>query len=384
MKGWIITAGVVLVLGAGIYALTRPDPVEVRLETVERGVVEATVANTRAGTVEACQRSRLSLAIGGQIERLHVEEGETVVAGEVLVTLWNRDRQARVAEAEAALGSARQERESLCAQARSDEREAKRLISLAERKLVSEESVDLAKARAETSAARCEAAAARREQAAAALEVARANLSQTELTAPFAGVIAEVTGEVGEYATPSPPGIPTPPLIDLMSDDCHYIAAPIDEVDAAAIRVGMPVRVTLDAYRGRDFSATVSRIAPYVLDREKQARTVEVEAVLDELPEDVRLLTGYSADMEIILETRTDTLRLPTEVVFDGRYVLVPEQGRLVKRRVSTGLSNWRVTEITQGLTAGDRVVANIGSAGVEEGVPVTIADGEASADGDD
>lgn len=384
MKGWIITAGVVLVLGAGIYALTRPDPVEVRLETVERGAVEATVANTRAGTVEACQRSRLSLAIGGQIERLHVEEGETVVAGEVLVTLWNRDRQARVAEAEAALGSARQERESLCAQARSDEREAKRLISLAERKLVSEESVDLAKARAETSAARCEAAAARREQAAAALEVARANLSQTELTAPFAGVIAEVTGEVGEYATPSPPGIPTPPLIDLMSDDCHYIAAPIDEVDAAAIRVGMPVRVTLDAYRGRDFSATVSRIAPYVLDREKQARTVEVEAVLDELPEDVRLLTGYSADMEIILETRTDTLRLPTEVVFDGRYVLVPEQGRLVKRRVSTGLSNWRVTEITQGLTAGDRVVANIGSAGVEEGVPVTIADGEASADGDD
>ncbi len=216
------------------------------------------------------------------------------------------------------------------------------------------------------------------------MEVARAALDQTRLRAPFEGIVAEVTGKVGEYATPSPPGIPTPPLIDLMTDDCHYIAAPIDEVDAAAIEVGMPVRATLDAYRDRDFRATVSRIAPYVLDLEKQARTVEVEARFGDLPGDVRLLTGYSADMEIILETRTDTLRLPTELVVDQRYVLVPRDGRLEKREVTTGLSNWRYTEITDGLSAGDRVVANVGTAGVEEGAAVTVVDRESASDGDD
>src|SRR5690606_33045515 len=324
---------------------------------VERGAVERTVANTRAGTVEACQRAKLSMPIGGQIERLLVTEGDHVEEGQLMMALWNHDRAARLGEAKAALVSATRESESLCIASRSDQREARRIAGLAERKLVAQESADLARARAEASAAGCEAGKARQMQAEAAVNTAEALLAQTELKAPFAGIVADVTGELGEYVTPSPPGIPTPPAIDLITDDCHYISAPIDEVDAASISVGMPVRVNLDAYRGVNFDARVTRIAPYVVDYEKQARTVEVEAKLTSLPEGVNLLTGYSADMEVILDSNDHALRIPSEVILDGRFVMVVnDSGYLEKREITTGLANWRYSEVTGGLKAGDRV----------------------------
>lgn len=383
MKGWVITGVVVLILGVGIFLLSRPDRVEVTLATVERGAVERTVANTRAGTVEACQRSKLSLPSGGQIDQILVKEGDHVEANQLLITLWNQDRAARVTEAEAAVNSAIKESESQCVSARSDDREARRLTTLADKKLVSQEAADLALAKAEASAARCESMKARELQARASLKVAEANLALTELRAPFAGIVAEVTGKIGEYSTPSPPGVPTPPAIDLITDDCHYVSAPIDEVDASDIAINMPVRVTLDAFRDRSFPATVTRIAPYVLDLEKQARTVEIEANFVDLDKRLGLLAGYSADMEIILETRENTLRLPSELIIDSQFVLVMNSdGELEKRRIKTGLANWRYTEIVEGLGEGEKVVSNIGTTGVVEGARAAVSTQEA-ADGD-
>ena len=81
----------------GIYAaieLSRPEPISVTVTTVERGDVESTVANTRAGTVKACRRAGLSPAIGGQITQLPVKEGDRVAAGELLLSLWHDDLEA--------------------------------------------------------------------------------------------------------------------------------------------------------------------------------------------------------------------------------------------------------------------------------------------------
>jgi len=166
----------------------------------------------------------------------------------------------------------------------------------------------------------------------------------------------------------------TPPAIDLLTDDCHYISAPIDEVDASDIALGLPVRVTLDAFRDRVFPATVRRISPYILDQEKQARTVEVEAELEPLPEDVRLLAGYSADMEIILDSGDNALRIPSELVVDDEYVLVVDgEGILQRRQIRKGLTNWRYTEVLEGFKEGALIVSNIGSEGVEAGAPAKI-----------
>ena len=78
----------------------------------------------------------------------------------------------------------------------------------------------------------------------------RVQRGRTVLVAPFDGTVAKIVGEVGEYSTPSPPGVPTPPAIDLIDESCLYVTAPMDEVDAPKMRAGQPVRITLDALPG--------------------------------------------------------------------------------------------------------------------------------------
>jgi HlyD family secretion protein len=363
-------------VGAGAWwYFTRPEPVAVRVQAVEKGPVEKTVANTRAGTVKACRRARLAPSIGGQIATLKVREGDRVKAGDLLLALWNRDLEAQVTlserEAEAAQARAR----AACLNADNAQREADRQEKLSKRRLASEEAVDRAVTAAQAGRADCEAAQASARVQAAQVGVAQANLEKTRLIAPFDGVVAEVSGELNEYVTPSPPGIPTPPAVDLIDDSCYYISAPIDEVDAPNVRVGAEARVTLDAFGDRSFPGTVRRIAPYVLDLEKQARTVEVEVEIEEGPEDAPLLAGYSADVEIIVERHEGVLRVPTAAVRaeGGVLVLDPESGLLEAREIQTGLSNWEQTEVISGLVAGDQVILNLDQEGVEEGAPAVV-----------
>ena len=72
---------VVAVAGAFFLWVSRPKPVPVVVRTVEKGLVEASVVNTRAGTVEACQRTKLSTIMGGRIEYLGIKEGDKVKKG---------------------------------------------------------------------------------------------------------------------------------------------------------------------------------------------------------------------------------------------------------------------------------------------------------------
>ena len=375
MKKWVFVA-LLAVAVVSWWWLTPTSALPVRLVAATTGPVAQLVANTRAGTVRACQRSKLSLTGGGTVATLQVQNGDRVVPGQLLMSLWDQDQQARVQQSEAQLTVAALSKAERCDASERAAREAKRALSLAKQQLLSDEALDQALTNAELARHSCQRAEAEISVAKAQLALQQALLSQTRLLAPFAGVVAEINGEVGEFVTPSPPGIPTPPAVDLIDDSCLYVRAPIDEVDAAGIRVGMPVVVTLDAYRGRQFSATVSRIAPYVQDYEKQARTVDVEARFNQLPDDVLLLIGYSADIEIVLKQQDNTLRLPTETIFAQNQVLVlGNDNRLQLRTVSTGISNWRWSQITSGLTEGEQVLLSLDTPGAVAGALVTPAD---------
>ncbi len=372
---WIWIAALSLLV-ALVYFLSRPTRPEVHLVELSLGLVENSVSNTRAGTVKACQRSKLSLPIGGQIAELYVHEGQEVSEGQLLMSLWNDDRRAQVEQAKATASALVKERQSICIGSTSDRHESERLTALLDKKLVSSERADLALAKSNSSAAACEAAKARIAQAKASVKLAEAVLAQTYLHAPFAGRVAEVTGELGEFSTPSPPGVQTPPAIDLLTDNCHYISAPIDEVDASQVAVGMPVRVTMDAFRERNFPAVVRRISTYVLDLEKQARTVEVEAELDSDEQMPVLLAGYSADMDIILDAKSSALRVPTEMLVDEKFVLMVNQdGRVERRELVLGLSNWHFSEVISGALEGDRIIGNIGTQAVVDGAEVRVVD---------
>jgi len=318
---WLIVLLVIAGLGGLVWQQTRPKPVPVSLKPVVRGTVEETVANTRAGTVEACRRARLSPSIGGQIALLPIHEGDQVAAGDLLLEIWNDDLQAQleVAKQEAAVAEA--QAEAGCGRADEAQRQAERATALYRQKIGSIEQTERAVTEAAALNAQCRAARASAERARAQIGLARANLTRSRLIAPFGGVIAKIEGELNEFVTPSPVGVMTPPVVDLIENTCFYVTAPIDEVDGAAVRVGMVARITLDAYRDRRFSGTVRRIAPYVLDLEKQARTVDVEVAFDNPDDYAALLAGYSADVEIILDAHSDTLMIPSEVVQDGNTV---------------------------------------------------------------
>ena len=157
-------------------------------------------------------------------------------------------------------------------------------------------------------------------------------------------------------------------MVDLIDNSCFYVSAPIDEVDVGRIATGLHARITLDACGDLVFDGTVRRIAPYVLDLEKQARTVDVEAEFDDPDTVGPMLAGYSADVEIVLSMRPDTLRVPTEAVVDEDRVYVLAAGELEKRRIEKGIANWDYTEIRDGLEAGEKVVTSVDRDGVADG----------------
>ena len=363
-----------LVIAASIAALFvwlgREKPVDVIVKKVDTGRVQETVANTRAGTIKACRRAGISPAIGGQISRLPVKEGDLVEKDQVLMELWNEDvmsqHELATSEARAAVALANQ----ACVLAEVAQREAERQNKLKKKNLSSEEAVDRADGEARAQKAACNAAKATAQVSKAKLNVIQAELDRTRLVAPFSGVVAEVNGEIGEFVTPSPVGIPTPPAVDLMDTSCLYVSAPIDEVDAPRIRVDMKANISLDALSGELFGGTVKRIAPYVLEVEKQARTVDVEVDFV-CPEDcLHMLPGYSADVEVILDEQDKVLRVPTEAVLEGNKVLVfTADNRLEQHEIRTGLSNWEWTQVIGGLSEGDEVVVSVEREGVEDGV---------------
>lgn len=373
----VFTVLAAVIIVAAWYA-SRPQPVVVVVVTAQTGLVEATVANTRAGTVKACRRARLAPPQGGQVAELLVRKGDRVEANQLLLRLWNDDLAAQVAlarsEAEAAIARA----DEACLVADVARREAQRIESLHRQSLVSDEQRDRSNTDARARAAACSAARASARVSNDRIRLNEALLERTLLRAPFAGTVAETTGEVGEFVTPSPPGIPTPPAVDLVDNSCLYVIAPLDEIDAPRVVVDMPARILLDAFGNQPFAGHVARIAPYVLDVEKQARTVEVEVEFDDPRDIARLLAGYSADAEIILDRREGVLRIPSEALLEGNRVLLYDaaDGRLHEQRIETGVANWQYTEVTSGLAAGALVVTSVDREGVRDGVPAALEGG--------
>ena len=367
-----------LVLLSGFIAyryLYREQAVAVSVKTAEQGIVEQTVTNTRAGSVKARQRARLAPAIGGRIATLNVRKGDKVEAGQLLLTLWNKDLLAELELAEKQAKVAEAAAREACLMADYTERQGERLTELRKNRSTSESSYDEAIAVAAAKKAACRAAQAQREVNSARITAARAMVERTIIAAPFAGIVAEVNGEIGEFITPSPPGIATLPVVDLINLESLYVAAPIDEIDAAQVRPGMEARITLDAFPQRVFAGKTRSLSPYVLEQAKQARTVEVEVDFQGSVDDVNLLVGYSADVEIVVAGRSGTVRIASEAIKkDGSlWVVDPESKRLHSRKIVKGLSNWQFTEIREGLAAGEQVVTTIDRRGLVEKAAVVV-----------
>lgn len=369
---WIRRGGVLLGIVAAVLLLRatlfRPDPVPVTVVAAARGAVEETVAGSRAGTVKSRRRATLSPEVGGRVERLFVREGDRVKTGHLLVRIAAEDVKAQVALAEKSLVVAEAAEVEACRAAEQARRDLARSRSLARDEVLSVGLLEKAETEAGMTEAACEAARARVGQARASLDVARIALAKTVLKAPFDGVVAEVSTEEGEWVTPSPPGLPIPPVLELFDPDDVYVSAPLDEVDVGRVKKGAEVRVTFDAYPGRTFAGRVTRVADYVLDQREQNRTFEVEVALDDSSFARTLLPGTSADAVVVLARKDDVLRVPSYAILPGGRSLVLSKGRLAEAKVETGLKGAEWAEVVSGLSAGDLVVTSLDRPEVKEG----------------
>jgi HlyD family secretion protein len=377
MRKWLIRLAVLLAIVLVAVLLRKtvfaPKPIEVKVFPASRGRVEAAVTNSRAGTIKAHRRAQISPEVGGRAVEIPHREGSEVKAGDVLLRLSSTVQEANVALARRQLETAEAQRQQTCTGAARAKQELARLRKLAGQGIISTDALDQAKSDATASDAACRASGAAIEQARAAVGLAVRQAGLTVIRAPFDGVVADISIELGEYTTPSPPGLPIPPVVDLIDPKSVYVSAPMDEADSARIRLGQPVRITVDSYPGRTFPGRVDRLAPYVLDREEQNRTMEIEAAFDEIPPGVRLLPGTSADVEVILEVRNDVLRVPTPALLEGNKVLVVRDGKLEERQLQIGLKNWDWAEVLSGLAPGDPVVTSLDNPDVKAGAAVRI-----------
>jgi HlyD family secretion protein len=368
-----VLVAVVVVLRFTVFA---PDPVAVRVVAVQKGLVEETVTNSRAGTVKARRRAKLAPETGGRVVSLPHRRGSRVRRGEVLLRIEDSLQQGQLKVAEGDVATATAQRDQACLAADRADRERERIARLADQGIVSTDILDETASQAKGAAAACRAARATVTRAESAVALARATAAKTALLAPFDGIVADTFIEEGEWTTPSPPAIPVPPVLDLIDTRSIYVSAPMDEVDSARVRKGQPARLTVDSYPGRHFAAHVVEVAPYIVDRLEQNRTVEIELELDDAEVAASLLPGTSSDAEVILSARDSVLRVPTSSLLEGGKVLVLERGRLVERALQLGLRNWDFTEVTGGLEEGARVVVSLDRPEIKAGAKARAQEG--------
>lgn len=364
----LLLAALVLIVVGLRRTVLAPDPIEVRVGAVARGLVESTVTNSKAGTVAARRRSRIASEIGGRVIEVARREGDAVKKGEALVRLADVSYAAQLELARQGVAVSKSRLEDQCLRRDRARRELGRFEKMAERNVASEDRVDALRYAFDSARVACEASRAELAQARAQLQSAEAEKAKTVIAAPFNGIVAEVNVEVGEWVTPSPPLLTSPSVVDLIDPKSIYVSAPMDEVDSGEIRAGLPVKLTVDSKPGQVFRGSVSRVAPYVVDLEAQNRTLEIEVELDDRALAATLLPGTSADAEVILEARKDVLRVPTSALLQNQTVLLLEDGELVEREVELGLRNWQFAEVRAGLAEGEEIVIALDKVEIEAG----------------
>lgn len=351
------------------FFLFPNKPIPVKAYKVKRGTIEEIVTNTKAGTLKARKRAKLSPRTSGLVVSIPKKKGEFAKKGELLLKIEDSIQRA-------SLQAAEKRKEALLASIKEVEvaldlasKEEKRAHKLFQEKIISEEVYDRAKAEKERLEANLYSTKALLKQAEAEVKLAEEQFKLTETYAPFDGYISEIYTEVGEWIAPSIPGISLPPVMEIIDLNEIYVMAPIDEMDSRRVKLGDEVRVTIDSLPSKTFFGRVSKIGVYVQDTFEQNRTVEVEINLDLKGESA--LPGTSADVEIIVERKENVLVIETSSITKENSVFVIKEGKAYSRKVEIGLQNWANSEVIKGLEEGEMVLSSIENIEIKEGSKV-------------
>jgi RND family efflux transporter MFP subunit len=364
---------------------TRPEPVAVATVTVESRAIERYLRVT--GSLAADEQAEVSAETAGRVVATPVERGSSVAAGDVLVRISAAETSAQLQEAEANAGQIEArlglapgqtfdaERVPDVRTAKSSvelaEAEFQRIESLLEQKVVSRSEYDQRRAQVDSARQQYQAARNAAEQSYRALEAARArvalarkSVADTTVRAPFAGLVAERVVSVGDYVTRGT-RVATVVRIDPMR-----VELTIPEQAVSLVKVGQPVRLTVDAYPGEEFTANVRFVSPSLAERQ---RALTVEAVAAN--RDGRLKPGLFATASIQQTQGAPALLIPAnavETVAGTSRVYVLESDKVEERIVTIGQTAGDKLEVTSGVAQGE-VVALDPRGKLTDGMPVRV-----------
>ena len=320
-RNFLIGFAVALSVALGVYLYRTEDgaaALRYSLEPVTRGDVESVVVTT--GTLEALNTVVVGSQLSGQVAELHADFNDPVTAQQLIARIDPRTFEARVRQnradvkvARASIAQREAEVQGAAATLAQAERELVRRDSLRERGHVSESELDADLTAVETAQARLKMAEAAvinsqavLEQRQAALNQAEVDLERTYIRSPVSGTVINRTVEIGQTVAAS---LQAPELF-LIAQDLHQmkVEASVDEADIGRIAEGLLVRFSVDAYPDRQFGGQVQQIrkAP---DRIQNVVTYRV--IIAAANDDLALLPGMTASVEVVLGQKQDVLRVP-------------------------------------------------------------------------
>lgn len=343
--------GLVLVLSAAgltgcgqneSEATPAPTPVADRAVTVATRLIESQSIIDEAtlpAELHAHRRAVLAAEIPGTLDAIHVEEGQRVAAGQTLVAIDTRSLKQRLAEAQAVERQRRLQFE--------------RAQALLERRSITQmQFLDAQTAR---------------DVAEAQLASAQLDLEKSKVTAPWAGTIAVVHPEVGDYVSPGQG------LLELVDTATLEVRATAPSSDVPFLKTGQTARVEVDVFPGEIFEGEIVRLATEL---DPSSRTLE--AVVEIANPDGRLRPGLAARVRVARRELDDAVLAPLAAVVEleqGHVVYVAEGDRAAQRKILLGpVIGAQQVVITEGLQSGDRLIIQ-GQLRLSPGQKITVQD---------
>ncbi|MCC6162019.1 MAG: efflux RND transporter periplasmic adaptor subunit [Acidobacteria bacterium] len=386
-----VVSVVALAVGVGLYAWLGGNTAEAtfeasRLATVEQDTMIRSVVAT--GKVEPIAKVEIKSKANGIIERLHVDVGHVVKAGDVLAELDKENLLARVREATAnvqaaaaALLAARAQLEKNKVEAEGPDvefarRAAQRAGDLADQKLLPQSELDLAQSTYEQAVNRQKAARgqlvvsqAKVSEAAAQVSQARANLERADeelrnatIRAPISGMVLTRDVEVGSPVSSILNLGANATLVMTLGDIAEvFVRGKVDEADIGRVKYEQPARISVETFKDRTFDGRVTLISPMGIEKDN-VTTFEVKVSIDNPGNELK--ANMTANAEIILEQRPDALIVPEAAIsYDAQrqaFVDLYDPAVPTSRRrvpVKVGIGNGTRAQLLDGVKKGDRVI---------------------------
>ncbi|MBV5338498.1 MAG: efflux RND transporter periplasmic adaptor subunit [Deltaproteobacteria bacterium] len=312
-----------------------------------------------SGYVVAQRKAAVASKTTGRLEWIGVEEGSTVVAGQIIARLENKDMEASVRQAEAALQNSKAVREQSTAELADAGKSFQRHKELLVAGIVSQAEYDISEARLKRAGAATAGAEAGIAIAAAGLQGASVNLGYSLIRAPFDAVVLTKNADVGDIITPLGAAANAKAAVVTIADLASLqVEADVSESNLAQIRQGQPCEITLDAVPGSRFQGVVHTIVP-TADRSKASVMVKIRflerdrRIFPEMSAKVAFLQHQAQAGDKIARVVINPAAVVTRDGRSGVYLVVGDKVRFT--RVTAGAKLGELLEVS-GLKSGDKV----------------------------